>query len=263
MKNMSKCTVGHDLYGKKTLVTGASRGIGREIAISFAEAGADVIINYPGEEEEENARQTASRARQSSPETVDNTVCVIKGDVSKERDVERMFDRAEDELGQITTLVNNAGVFSSSPITELSIEEWERIMDVNLSGTFLTTRRALEPMLEAESGTIINVASELAYIGDVNVSHYVASKGGVVSFTRAVAREAAPDVRVNAIAPGPVETDILSETPEDQLADQLQIPAGRAAQPDEIAPTAVFLASEKASYYFGQVLSPSGGAVMR
>jgi len=260
---MSRCDTVCRLDGQNALITGASKGIGRAIAVSFAEAGANVVINYPNDQQKENAQRTASRAKQSSPEDSDGTIRIVKADVSKERDVEQMFDTAENELGSITTLVNNAGVFSTAPITELSIDEWERVLNTNLRGTFLTIRRALEPMLEERSGSIINVASELAYIGDVDVSHYAASKGGIVSLTRAVAREAAPDVRVNAIAPGPVETDLLEQTPDEQLADQLEIPARRAGQPQEIAPTALFLASDDASYYFGQVLSPSGGAVMR
>jgi len=250
------------LEGQRTLVTGSSKGIGRAIAVAFAREGADVVINYPNKQEEDNANHAATQACDVAPDHLDNTVLTVEADVSKQNDVNGMFDRVERELGDVTALVNNAGVFSSSPITELSTDEWEKVMSVNLRGSFLTIRRALKSMLENKSGSIINVVSELAYIGDVNVSHYAASKGGVVSLTRSVAREAAPDVRVNAIAPGPISTDLLMQTPEDQLEKQLEIPAKRAGEPDEVAPTAVFLASEDASYYFGQVLSPSGGAIM-
>lgn len=244
------------------LVTGASKGIGRAIAVSLAEQGADLIVNYPNDSEAENANQTAQKARETAPEHIDTTVLTSKADVSEVGDIDRMFAEAEQTLGSVSVLVNNAGVFSTSPVTDISTEEWDRVLDINLRGSFLTIRRALDPMLEAESGSIINIASELAYIGDTNVSHYAASKGGIVSMTRAVAREAAPDVRVNAIAPGPISTDLLQQTPQEQLEEQLEIPAERAGKPEEVAPTAVFLASDDASYYYGQVLSPSGGAAM-
>lgn len=251
------------LVNKKALITGASKGIGGEIAVSFAKEGADVVINYPSESQESNARQIAERAREVSPDSIDNTILIIKGDVSNEEEVEQMFTECERNIGDISVLVNNAGIYSMSPITQMSVDEWNAVMDVNLRGSFLTIRRALGPMLSGEMGAIINIASELAYIGDTNVSHYAASKGGIVSLTRAIAREAAPDVHVNAIAPGPISTDLLQQTPQEKLEEQLNIPAGRAGEPKEVAPTAVFLASDDASYYYGQVLSPSGGAIMK
>jgi 3-oxoacyl-[acyl-carrier protein] reductase len=185
-------------------------------------------------------------------------------DVADEKQVQAMVNAALEAFGHIDILVNNAGIFTQSLVEDLPVADWDRVLNVNLRGTFLCTHYVLPHLLKQGWGRIINIASQLGYIGGVEVAHYCASKGGVIAFTKALAREVATrNVLVNGIAPGPILTDLLaSETEEWKAAKLAELPIGRFGEVREVVPTAVFLASDDASYYVGQILGPNGGDVM-
>jgi 3-oxoacyl-[acyl-carrier protein] reductase len=244
------------LYDRTALVTGGSRGIGSAIAVAFAREGADVAVNYHSDEAAATA--TATEAREVGARAV-----TVQADVSDSEAVDRMFDAVENALGPVDTLVNNAGVLSHARVAEMDDATWERTLAVNLHGAFYCSRRALDGMEPASEGCIVNIGSDLGRLGAPELVHYSASKGGLLTFTRALARELAPEIRVNMVAPGPVETDMLTEdiSPERQ-AEEADIPMDRIGRPEEIAPAAVYLASEEASFVTGQVVAPNGGAAM-
>lgn len=244
------------LEGKSALVTGASRGIGRGIAEAFGREGAAVAVNYRSNED--GAAETVEAI-----ESEGGTAVSVQADVSDEDSVRRLVETVEEEFGGIDVLVNNAGVLEPSTLDEMDVETWDRTVSVDLRGTFLVTRFAIEGMLERGDGRVINVASQLGIKGAPELAHYSAAKGGVISFTRALAREVAPDVRVNAIAPGPIETDMLEDTTEEWRENkEAEVPLGRMGTVDDIAPTAVLLAGDGGDYYTGQTLSPDGGDAM-
>ena len=188
----------------------------------------------------------------------------MRTDVSDERSVQAMAEAALARFGRVDILVNNAGIFTESLLEDLSVEDWDRVLNVNLRGVFLCTRALLGQMLARRDGRIINIASQLAYIGGKSVAHYVASKAGVIGLTKSLAREVATrGVLVNAIAPGPIEAPLLaSETEEWRSAKLAELPIGRFGTVDEVTPTAVLLASAEGSYYVGATLGPNGGDVM-
>lgn len=247
------------LPDRTALVTGGSRGIGSAVAVALAAEGADVAINYYANEAA--AVATAEDARDAAPGDVD--VTTVQADVADEDDVEELFAAVTRDLSDVDILVNNAGVLSHSRVVDLSADEWDRVLETNLRGTFLCTRRALADMDRAGGGSIINVTSDLGHLGAEGLTHYSASKGGMITFTRAVAREVAPDVRVNAVAPGPIETDMLTEDVSDERQqEEADIPMERVGCPAEVAPAVVFLASDDARFFTGQVLDPNGGSAM-
>ncbi len=188
----------------------------------------------------------------------------VRTDVSREGEVRGMVGEVIEALGRIDVLVNNAGVLSQSPLEQMPVKEWDRVLGINLRGTFLCCRFALPHMLGRGEGRIVNVASQLGQIGAPELAHYSASKGGVIAFTKALAREvAARGVLVNAVAPGPISTGIMpSESEEQEEALKAALPIRRFGAVKEVAPTVVFLASDDASYYVGQTLGPNGGDVM-
>jgi 3-oxoacyl-[acyl-carrier protein] reductase len=245
------------LQNKIALVTGASSGIGQGIAIAFASEGADVIV-----------------ADLSGPEAATETLSAIKAhgrralyvqtDVADEKSVSNLARVAIDEFGRVDILVNNAGIFTESLIENLSVGDWDRVLNTNLRGTFLCIRAFINPMLERGEGRIINIASQLGQIGGGAVGHYSASKAGIIGLTKSLAREVSTrGVLVNAIAPGPIITPLLdSETEEWRSAKLAELPIGRFGRVDEVTPTAILLASAEGSYYVGQTLGPNGGDVM-
>jgi 3-oxoacyl-[acyl-carrier protein] reductase len=245
------------LKGRIALVTGAASGIGKGIAIAFAREGADLVI--ADRVAEERAAEVIAGVKGQSRE-----VLFVRTDVSDERSVRSMAEAALARFGRVDILVNNAGIFTESLIENLSIEDWDRVMNVNLRGVFLCTRALIGQMLERRDGRIINIASQLGYIGGKSVGHYAASKAGVIGLTKSLAREVATrGVLVNAIAPGPIETPLLaSETEEWRSGKLAELPIGRFGTVDEVTPTAVLLASAEGSYYVGQTLGPNGGDVM-
>lgn len=244
------------LEGRVALVTGAARGIGRAIALAFAAEGAAVAV---ADLDEAKAVVTVLDIEQAGGHAI-----AVGVDVSDPRQVERMVEHARASLGGLHILVNNAAIGPSCPAMELSVELWERTIATNLSSVFYCTRMALPNMVEQRYGRIINMASQLALKGGVEMAHYCAAKAGVLGFTKALARDLAPyGVTVNAIAPGPIETDMLAGLSEKwRRAKREELPLGRFGRPEEIAPTAVLLASDDGAYYTGSTLNISGGDVM-
>ena len=245
------------LAGKTALVTGGSRGIGGAIAVAFAEAGADVAFCHLGDGE--NAVRTAARIAE-----LGRPCHVAECDVSDIPAARDMIAAAEASLGPIDILVNNAGINVNCAFEDITEAEFDQMMNVHFRGTFFITQACYRGMAQRGWGRIINMASQLVSKGAVNLTHYCAAKGAIAAFTRALAWEAAPKgVLVNAIAPGPVDTVLLKNlTREWRDAKRAELPIGRFATPEEIAPTAVLLASDGGSYYVGATLMPAGGDVM-
>jgi 3-oxoacyl-[acyl-carrier protein] reductase len=245
------------LEGKAAVVTGGVRGIGRGIVEAFAAEGADVAVADVLQEEE--AAPVLARVEREGRRGF-----YVRTDVSREGEVRGMVGEVIETFGRIDVLINNAGVLSISPLEQMPVEEWDRVLDINLRGTFLCCRFALPHMLRRGEGKIVNVASQLGQVGASELAHYSASKGGVIAFTKALAREvAARGVLVNAVAPGPISTGIMPpESEEQEEAFKAALPIRRFGAVGEVAPTVVFLASEEASYYVGQTLGPNGGDVM-
>lgn len=247
-----------ELNGKAALVTGASRGIGRGIAARFAAEGAVVGVNYPPGEADNAA------AVVDGIEADGGRALALEADVGDPEAVAQMIETYERRVGPLDVLVNNAGGGAEpASVSEMSVEQWDRVVDVNLRGAFLTSKHAVPGMVSADGGSIVNVASQLGILGSAEKTHYCAAKGGLIAFTRSLARELAPDVRVNAIAPGPIETgkrDNLTEEWREERAET--IPLDRLGGVEEVVPTAAFLASDDSSYYTGQTLSPDGGEAM-
>jgi len=245
------------LSGCRAIVTGGLRGIGRGIALGFAAEGADVAVFDVGDESAAGSllAEISGHGRRG---------LYVRADVSSEEEVEKAVARVLTEFGQVHVLVNNAGIVHESPLAELDIADWDRVLGTNLRGVFLCTRFVLPHMLEHGGGRIINMASQLGQIGGRTMVHYSASKAGVIGFTRALAREVARShVLVNAIAPGPINTDMLAGESDDwKRAKLAELPIGRFGEVSEVVPTAIFLASDDSSYYVGQVLGPNGGDVM-
>jgi 3-oxoacyl-[acyl-carrier protein] reductase len=219
--------------------------------------GARVAINHAGRADA--AREVAAEAAAAG-----SPALVVEGDVRRHDQVAKVVAATESGLGPIGVLVNNAGVILEKPFLELTEADWDFVVDTNLKSMFVTCRAVLPGMVQRGRGVVINVASELGYLGRELYVPYCAAKAGVMGLTRALAREFAPAVRVNAIAPGPVDTPMLSPkhmSPE-MLERERAIPAQRVGRPEEIAAAALFLASDQASFFYGQVLGPNGGAFM-
>ena len=248
-----------DLSGKIVLVTGAQQGIGRAIALRCAAAGADVAVNWL--DDEATASRIADKIRAEGRRAL-----TVQGDVGRLAEVEAIVAAVEDRLGRIDVLVNNAGVFPRVPFLELRESDWDYVLDVNLKGTCFCAQAVARRMVASgRAGGIINLTSGAAYRGSPRGAHYCASKGGVVSLTRQMALELAPHrIRVNAIAPGLTDTaQPRYGSSEDEIAAMAQtIPLGRIAQPDDIARTAVFLASDEAGFTTGQILHVNGGSYL-
>jgi 3-oxoacyl-[acyl-carrier protein] reductase len=249
--------MGNSLEGKVALVTGSSRGIGRATASRLGTDGATVVVNHVGDSE-------VAKEVVGSISNLGGSAHAFEADVSDAAAVNELFERVESQFGPVEILVNNAGIASHIPFVKLELDEWNRILSVNLTGVFNCCKRALPKMIEKGSGKIINVASELGLVGAVDLVHYSASKGGVIAMSKALAREVSPlGINVNVVAPGPTETELLTKYPEEYNDETLaQIPLGRWGQPEDIAATIAFLASDDASFYAGWVLSPNGGIVM-
>lgn len=242
--------------GKNVLITGSSKGIGKAIALGFAEQGANVCINYIGDDNE--AEEVRAQAEKFGGQAIK-----FNADVSNSQQVQAMYQYMDNQLGEIDILVNNAGFAQASSITDLTDEQWDKMIKVHLYGCFYNCREAAKRMKEQNKGKIINISSDIGSLGCEEFTHYSAAKGGINAFTKALARELAPSILVNAVAPSGTFTDILKEFGKNYVEEEsAKYPLKRLAQPEEIAKTVLFLASENANFYTGQVLTPNGGVVM-
>ncbi|HSI99961.1 MAG TPA: 3-oxoacyl-[acyl-carrier-protein] reductase [Patescibacteria group bacterium] len=247
-----------DLTGKTALVTGGSRGLGRAIALALAGQGADLAINYRGNAAaaDEVAQQIIGLGRRA---------ITIQGDTSEGREAcEAMVKEALDGLGSIDILVNNAGITRDNLIMRMDADEWDAVIDTNLSGPFWMTRAVARPMLKARAGRIINMSSAAGRMGNAGQANYAAAKAGLIGLTKTTARElASRGITCNAIAPGLITTDLTADLPEAATeALKGMTPLGYIGTVDDVAAAAVYLASDEARYVTGQVLGVDGGIVM-
>lgn len=245
------------LTDKVALVTGASRGIGRAIALLMAKQGADVVVNYSGSEG-------------AAQETVDAILAMgrkaikIKANVGNAEEVAAMVDEAHTTFGRIDILVNNAGITRDGLLMRMKDRDWDDVININLKGVYLMTKAVSKIMMKQRSGKIVNMTSVVGVTGNAGQANYSASKAGVIGFTKTCAKElASRGITVNAIAPGFIHTDMTDVLP-DKVKDAMvhTIPLGRMAEPDEVAAVAAFLVSDMSSYITGQVINVDGGMVM-
>jgi 3-oxoacyl-[acyl-carrier protein] reductase len=244
------------LAGKTALVTGGNTGIGRAVALAFADEGADVAVFYIAREVDALSlvREVEARGRRA---------LALKVDITVEAEVEQGFAQMLAAFGGLDILVNNAGIQRPQPITEMSVADWDRMLGVHLRGDFLCSRAAARHMMARKSGRIINLCSQLGYIGRENYTAYSAAKGGVIAFTRALAREMAPHgVLVNGVSPGLVDTGFDPLPDEAKAAHAAGLPLKRLGTPEDMTSAFVFLASDEGRYYCGQLLHPNGGEIM-
>ncbi len=239
---------------KLVLVTGGSRGIGRETAIKFAKEGYNVIVNY--KEREDMAKSVVDEICK-----LGRTAIAIKADVSNYSEVEEMFNTIFKYFNRLDVLVNNAGIGDITPFSDITEEHWRRIFDTNVNGVFNCCKFAVPKMVSQQEGVIINLSSIWGIVGASCEAHYSATKGAIIGFTKALAKELGPcNIRVNAVAPGGVRTDMLKDVPE-EIMDKVKemTPLRKIAVPEEIAEYIYFLASDSADLMTGQIVSPNGG----
>jgi 3-oxoacyl-[acyl-carrier protein] reductase len=244
------------LEGQVAVVTGASRGIGRAVAIALAAEGAKVVVNYA------NSSQ-AAEAVVTEIEKLGSEAIALQADVAQADQVEALFNAVMAQWGRIDVLVNNAGIAKDTLLIRMKLEDWQAVIDLNLTGVFLCTKAAGKIMLKQRSGRIINVTSVVGEMGNAGQGNYSASKAGVIGFTKSIAKElASRGITVNAVAPGFITTDMTADL---KLGDEVLklIPLGRYGHPEEVAGLIRFLAADAAAAYItGQVMNVDGGMVM-
>ena len=242
------------LEGKVAFITGARRGIGRAIALKLSQEGADCVLlaRTAPEELAQEIRATGRR------------VLALAVDVSKSEEVDAAVKQSVSELGKVDILINNAGITDDGLLIRMKLEQWQRVLDVNLTGAFHCTKACARPMLKGEGGRIINITSVVGQMGNAGQANYAASKAGLIGFTKSIAKElGSRGITVNAIAPGFIETDMTAELSDEAKTQLLpNIPLGALGQSEDIAHAALFLASPGARYITGQVLNVDGGMIM-
>jgi 3-oxoacyl-[acyl-carrier protein] reductase len=245
------------LDGKVAVITGAGRGIGRRIALKFAEKGAKVVVNYHSSVSQ--VEELLTLIRNEGGEAI-----AIQADVSIEEEAKKLISEAIKQFGRIDILVNNAGITKDNLMMRMSEEEFDRVLDINLKGTFFCMKHVSGIMLKQKCGKIINISSVVGLTGNIGQVNYAASKAGVIGMTKAAARElASRGITVNAVAPGFIETDMTDKLPQKNKEAMIaSIPLKRYGSVDEVAGVVSFLASEDANYITGQVLTVDGGLAM-
>ncbi len=246
------------LKDKKAIITGGGRGIGRAVALAFAKEGADILINYQSNEK-------AAKEVVDSIRTFGRKTFSVKADVSNYQQVQEMVQQAINEFGRIDILVNNAGVSQPALLLNMTEDVWDRIIDIHLKGTFNCTQAVARHMKDKKSGKIINVISTAGLFGTVGQINYASAKAGIIGFTKSASRELGRyGINVNAICPGVTATDMTNKIRTDEKLKEIylsRIQLGRFAEPEEIAPAFVFLASDEASYITGHILCVDGGYI--
>ncbi len=244
------------MKGTTVIVTGGNSGIGREIALSFGNKGANVVVNYIVNEE--TAIDTVSHIKNLGGDAI-----AVHGDVTKLADCDRMIATATETFGTVDVLINNSGITRDNLILRMKEEDFDQVIAVNLKGTWNMSKAVARTMTKQRSGSIINISSVVGIIGNAGQSNYVASKAGIIGLTKSLAKEfGARGVRVNAVAPGFIETKMTENLPSEVKKQYMnQIPLGTFGKPEDIANACLFLASSKASYITGQVLGVNGGMI--
>jgi 3-oxoacyl-[acyl-carrier protein] reductase len=246
-----------NLKGKTAVVTGGSRGIGKAIAMKLAALGANIVINY-------NSNSASVDQVIKDIEELGVKAVKIQGDVSSFEDAEKIIKTAVSEFGSLDILVNNAGITRDGLILRMKEEDFDKVIDVNLKGTFNCTRHASQIMLKQKGGRIINIASVVGIAGNAGQANYAAAKAGIIGITKSAARElASRGITVNAVAPGYIDTDMTHVLPEKTKEAILgSIPLKKMGKPEDVAEAVAFLASDSASYITGHILNVDGGMVM-
>ena len=244
---------------KTALVTGAGRGIGREIAIAFYKKGYNVVIGYAGNDEAANETKKLCES-----EGVLGEIALVKGDVSKEETAKKLMETALSFTGKLEVLINNAGITRDNLLARMTPSDFDSVVDTNLRGAFLLSQMATRPMMKQRFGRIISISSVVGVHGNAGQVNYSASKAGLIGMTKSIAKElAARNITANAIAPGMIETDmtgVLSDDVKEKI--NAQIPAKRMGSPKDVANAVLFLADENSGYITGQVLAVDGGMGM-
>lgn len=245
------------LDGKVAVVTGASRGIGRAIALELAQSGADVVVNYAGS-------QAAAEEVVKAITALGRKAVAVQANVGKTEEADALIKQVLDQFGRVDILVNNAGITRDNLIMRMKEEEFDAVIETNLKGVFNCVKAVTRPMMKQRSGRIINISSVVGVLGNPGQANYVAAKAGVIGLTKASARElASRGITVNCVAPGFIETDMTDKLPEELRTQMLgQIPLARLGQPEEIAKAVRFLASDDAAYMTGQTIHMDGGMYM-
>lgn len=245
------------LNEKVALVTGASRGIGRAIALELARAGADVVVNYAGSEQ-------AAADVVAAIEALGRRAVKLRANVGAAAEAEELVKQALEAFGKVDILVNNAGITRDNLIMRMKEEEFDQVIQTNLKGVFNCLKAVTRPMMKQRYGRIINISSVVGVLGNAGQANYVAAKAGVIGLTKSAARElASRGITVNAVAPGYIVTDMTEQLPEEMKGKLMeQIPLARLGQPEDIAKAVRFLASDDASYMTGQTIHVDGGMVM-
>lgn len=248
-----------DFNGKNVLITGAQRGIGKEIALGFARSGANVLVNYPFEAERSAAEDTVEQIQAEGVSAL-----MVQADVRSGEEVDQMVETMIKSWGSIDILINNAGITKDKLLIKMSDEEWQSVIDINLGGTFRCSRRVSKEMMSKRYGRIVNISSVMGLQGNAGQSNYAASKGGIISFTKSMAKEfGARNITVNCVAPGYISTAMTTVLPDAVRQSFIQrVLIKREGSPEDIMNAVLFLASDQASYITGQVIVVDGGLTL-